>query len=183
MHHEAQQVLPRVLDAIGFRRGMLVGHSDGASIAAIYAGSGKDERLLGITLIAPHFFTEEMGLTEIAEAKIAYDDPSTGLRKRLSRWHKHVDNAFRGWNEAWMDPEFSKWDLTGFLKSIHMPVQVIQGVDDQYGTDAQVKIVQKLAPVPVDVVMLDGVKHSPHREAPDLTARAIASFASRVLAG
>jgi pimeloyl-ACP methyl ester carboxylesterase len=183
MQREAQQVLPRVLDAMGFRRGLLVGHSDGASIAAIYGGSRVDERICGLTLIAPHFFTEEMGLTEIAKAKTAYDDASTGLRKRLARWHKHVDNAFRGWNGAWLDPGFRKWDLTGFLKTIRTPVQVIQGVADQYGTDAQVKIVQKLASVPVEVVMLDGVKHSPHREAPDRTAQAIASFVARVLAG
>jgi pimeloyl-ACP methyl ester carboxylesterase len=172
-----------VLDAIDFRQGLLVGHSDGASIAAIHAGSVDDSRVRGITLIAPHFFTEEMGLTEIARAKVAYDDPATGLRQRLARWHKDVDNAFRGWNEAWLHPDFRKWDVTGFLRTIRTPVQVIQGVDDQYGTDAQVKIVEKLATVPVDVAMLDGVRHSPHREAPDRTVQAVAPFAARVLAG
>jgi pimeloyl-ACP methyl ester carboxylesterase len=181
MQHEAQQVLPRVLDAIGFRRGLLVGHSDGASIAAIYAGSVADDRVCGVTLIAPHFFTEDMGIAEIAKAKVAYDDPKTELRAKLARWHKDVDNAFRGWNGAWLDPEFRNWDLTEFLGPIRCPVQVIQGVDDQYGTAAQVQAVQELCRAPVDVTMLDGVKHSPHREAADRTAQMIARFAARVL--
>jgi len=181
MHHEAQQVLPRVLYAVGFQRGLLVGHSDGASIAAIYAGSVDDRRVRGITLIAPHFFTEDMGLAEIAKARIAYDDPATALRDRLARWHKHVDNAFRGWNAAWLDPGFRKWDLTTFLKTIRVPVQVIQGVDDQYGTAEQVRTAQRLVPGVVDAVMLDSVKHSPHREALDRTVQAIAAFAVRVL--
>jgi pimeloyl-ACP methyl ester carboxylesterase len=181
MHHEAKEVLPRVLGAIGLRRGLLIGHSDGASIAAIYAGSVEDERVCGIALIAPHFFTEDMGIVEIAKAKAVYDDPKTELRTKLARWHKDVDNAFCGWSGAWLDPEFRKWDLTEYLKTIRTPVQVIQGTDDQYGTDRQVKIVQQLCRSPVDVVMLDGVKHSPHREVPDRAARAIADFVARIL--
>src|SRR6266705_5072825 len=98
MHEEAREVLPKVLDAIGFRRGLLVGHSDGASIDAIYAGSVQDHRVRGLVLMAPHFFTEEPGLAEIAQAKIAYE--TTGLRQKLARQHQNVDNAFRGWNDA-----------------------------------------------------------------------------------
>ena len=181
MQTEAQDVLPRVLNAIGFRRGLMIGHSDGASIAAIYAGSVNDTRLLGITLIAPHFFTEDMGIAEIAKAKLAYDDPKTGLRERLARWHKDVDNAFRGWNDAWLDPAFRQWDISGFLPAIRTRVQVVQGVDDQYGTDKQVKMAQQRAGSTVEVVMLQAVKHSPHREAPDRLVAAIAQFAARVL--
>jgi pimeloyl-ACP methyl ester carboxylesterase len=181
MHQEAKEVLPRLLDAIDFRRGLLIGHSDGASIAAIYAGSVDDRRVRGVTLMAPHFFTEEMGIDEIAKAKAAYDDPKTELRKKLARWHKDVDNAFRGWSGAWLDPEFRKWDLTDFLKTIRVPVQVIQGVEDQYGTAEQVRVAQRLVTGPVDVAMLEGVKHSPHREAPDRTVKLIAGFAARVL--
>ena len=96
MHDEAREMLPRLLDAIGFRRGLLVGHSDGASIAAIYAGSHQDHRVGGLVLIAPHFFTEDAGIASIVEAKKAYE---TGdLRARLARWHADVDNAFKGWN-------------------------------------------------------------------------------------
>src|SRR5688572_17751613 len=102
MHDEARQVLPRLLDAIGFRRGLLFGHSDGASIAAIYTGSVQDHRVRGLILIAAHFFTEDMGIAAIARARDAY--ATTDLRQRLSRWHDHVDIAFRGWSDAWLDP-------------------------------------------------------------------------------
>jgi len=121
MHEEARAVLPKVLDTIGFRRGLLVGHSDGASIAAIYAGSVQDHRVRGLTLIAPHFFTEDMGIAEIARAKEAY--ATTDLRQKLGRWHADVDNAFRGWNDVWLDPEFRKWDITESLAFIRVPVR------------------------------------------------------------
>ncbi len=181
MQREGERVLPRILDAIGFARGMLVGHSDGASIAAVYAGSTQDARVRGATLIAPHFFTEDMGLAEIAKARTAFDDPATGLRERLARWHKDVDNAFRGWNDAWLDPQFRRWNITAYLDAVRTPLQVIQGTDDQYGTARQVATVQERCNCPVEVVMLDGVRHSPHREAPERAAEAIARFAARVL--
>ena len=102
MHHEAKQVLPKVLWAIGFQRGLLIGHSDGASIATLYAGNTQDHRVTGLVLIAPHFFVEDMGLAAIAQAKVAFE---TGdLRARLARWHTDVDAAFKGWNGAWPDP-------------------------------------------------------------------------------
>ena len=137
MHDEARETLPRLLDAIGFQRGLLIGHSDGASIAAIYAGSHQDHRVGGLVLIAPHFFTEDVGLTSIEEARKAY---ATGdLRQRLARWHADVDNAFKGWNGAWLDPEFRKWDITEFLAYIRVPVLIVQGEDDQYGTAKQIE--------------------------------------------
>jgi len=178
MHAEAQKVLPRVFDAVGFQSGFLIGHSDGASIAAIYAGAAQDDRVKGITLIAPHFFTEEKGLIEIGKAKVAYE--TGNLREKLARWHKHVDAAFLGWNGAWLDPEFRKWNLEEFLPLIRCPVLVIQGVDDQYGTDAQVKVVQEKCRVLVDVAMLPGVQHSPHREAPDAAIAKIAQFVAKL---
>ena len=102
MTREALDVLPGVLDAIGFRYGILLGHSDGASIAAIYAGGVEDFRVRGLVLMAPHFFTEEAGLQAIAAAKTAYEGGD--LRERLAKYHGHVDNAFYGWNGAWLDP-------------------------------------------------------------------------------
>jgi pimeloyl-ACP methyl ester carboxylesterase len=178
MHEEAQQILPRVLDAVEFRQGLLVGHSDGASIAAIFQGSVGDPRVRGITLIAPHFFTEDAGLVEIAKARDAYH---VSLKEKLARWHKDVDAAFLGWNGVWLDAEFRKWNIEKYLTTIRVPVQVIQGVDDQYGTIAQVEAVKAGCPVPVDVIMLEGVRHSPHREAADATVDAIAGFARRIL--
>src|SRR5262245_2855184 len=179
MHDEARETLPRVLEAIGFQRGLLVGHSDGASIAAIYAGSHQDHRVGGLVLIAPHFFTEDSGLAAIAEAKKAYarDD----LRARLSRWHANVDNAFMGWNDAWLDPEFRKWDITEFLAYVRVPVLIVQGEDDQYGTVKQIEVAQAECYCPVEVALLPGARHSPQREAPEPTLKTILDFVARTL--
>jgi pimeloyl-ACP methyl ester carboxylesterase len=178
MHDEAERALPRLLDAIGFRRGYLVGHSDGASIAAIYAGSHEDHRVRGLSLIAPHFLVEDVGLAEISKAKAAYE---TGdLKPRLARWHKHVDSAFLGWNGAWLDPEFRKWDISEFLAYIRVPVQIVQGAEDQYGTVRQIEVAREECYCPVDVVLLDGIRHSPHREAPETAVRTIAAFVAHV---
>src|SRR5207237_4124539 len=124
MHEEALDVLARVLDAIGLRRGLLVGHSDGASIATIYAGSVQDHRVRGVVLIAPHFFTEEMGLAEIRRARKSFD--SGALRERLKPYHADVDTEFRSWNEPWLHPDFQKWDITEALGYIRVPVLIVQ---------------------------------------------------------
>jgi pimeloyl-ACP methyl ester carboxylesterase len=179
MHEEARNVLPRLLDAIGFRRGLFVGHSDGASIAAIYAGSIQDHRVRGLVLIAPHFLTEDAGIAEIARAKTAYE--TTDLRQKLARWHADVDNAFRGWNDAWLDPGFRKWDITDVLAYIRVPVLIVQGADDQYGTVRQIEVAQEECYCPVDVALLPGVRHAPHREAPDLLLRTVSDFTNRLL--
>jgi pimeloyl-ACP methyl ester carboxylesterase len=179
MHEEAREVLPKLLDAIGFRRGLLLGHSDGASIAAIYAGSVEDHRVRGLLLIAPHFFTEDMGIAEIARAKEAYE--STDLRARLARWHADVDNAFRGWNDAWLDPAFRAWDITEPLAYIRVPILIVQGEDDQYGTVKQIEVAQEDCYCPVEVALLPGVRHAPHREAPALLLATVSEFTNRLL--
>ena len=180
MHDEARDVLPALLDAIGFQRGLLIGHSDGASIAAIYAGSHQDHRLSGLVLMAPHFFTEDRGIAAIVEAKAAYE--TTDLKSKLARWHKDPDNAFYGWNGAWLDPEFRKWDITEQLAYIRVPILIVQGADDQYGTVAQIEAAERECYCPVEVALLPGVKHSPQREAADATLKAIKDFAKRALA-
>ena len=179
MQREALDVLPELLDAIGFQRGLLVGHSDGASIAAIYAGGVQDHRIRAIALIAPHFIVEDISVTSIAEIKTAYE--TTGLKSKLARWHKHVDNAFHGWNRAWLDPKFRGWDISEYLAYVRVPIAIIQGTEDQYGTIRQVEIAQEECYCPVDVTMLDGAGHSPHREAPGATLNAISDFANAVL--
>ena len=119
MSREARFSLPALLDAIGLKRGILLGHSDGASIAAIYAGEHADERIKGLILMAPHLFTEEMGLASIAEARRAYE---TGdLRARLAKYHAHVDVAFRGWNDAWLDPGFKGLEHRGCGRPLACP--------------------------------------------------------------
>ena len=177
MQREAE-LLPRILDAIGFRQGILVGHSDGASIATIYAGAYSDHRIKGISLIAPHFVVEEMTVAAIAEAKTAYE--TSDLRQRLARWHRDVDNAFYGWNAAWLDPEFRHFDITASLSSLPMPVQIIQGEQDQYGTVLQIEIAQKACSSPPQIRLLPGVRHSPHREAKLETIAGISAFVTSI---
>jgi len=179
MHREALDVLPKLLDQIGFRRGILLGHSDGASIAAIYAGGVQDHRIRAIALMAPHFIVEDISVKSIAEIKTAYE--TTNLREKLARWHTDVDNAFHGWNGAWLDPAFRNWDISEYLAYIRVPVAIIQGADDQYGTIRQVEIAQEECYCPVDVTMLAGAGHSPHREATGATLDAISEFANAVL--
>ena len=179
MHREALEVLPKLLDDIGFRRGVLVGHSDGASIAAIYAGGVQDHRVRAIALIAPHFIVEDISVTSIAGIKTAYE--TTNLREKLARWHKDVDNAFYGWNGAWLDPSFRNWDISEYLAYIRVPIAIIQGADDQYGTLRQVEIAREECYCPVDVTLVRGAGHSPHREAPGATLQAISDFANAVL--
>jgi len=179
MHIEATDVLPKVLDAIGFRRGLLLGHSDGASIAAIYAGSRQDHRVQGVVMIAPHFIVEDISVKSIAEIKVTYE--STELKAKLARWHKHVDNAFYGWNGAWLDPKFRDWDISEYLAYIRVPVAIIQGERDQYGTMRQVEIAREECYCPVEVTEVPEAGHSPHREAPGATLDAITQFAGAVL--
>jgi pimeloyl-ACP methyl ester carboxylesterase len=179
MHDEALDVLPKLLDAIGFRRGILIGHSDGASIAAIYAGGVQDHRVRGLSLIAPHFVVEDVSISSIAAAKQAYEN--TDLRDKLARWHKHVDVAFRGWNEAWLDPEFRNWDISESLAYIRVPVQIVQGEADQYGTLLQIEIATEECYCPVDVTILPGIGHAPQREAPNRTLIAVSDFVNRIL--
>jgi pimeloyl-ACP methyl ester carboxylesterase len=179
MTREARDVVPIVLGAIGFRRGVLLGHSDGASIAAIYAGLFDDRRLKGLVLIAPHLFTEESGLASIAEAKRAYE---TGdLKARLMKYHAHVDAAFLGWNGAWLDPDFRDWTIEEYVERWRAPALIIQGADDQYGTYAQVRAIHKRAPTTVESMMLDNCRHSPQAEQPQATLDAIVAFCKKRL--
>ena len=179
MDEEAREVLPRVLAAIGFRRGIILGHSDGASIATIYAGSVQDHRVRGIVLIAPHFFTEEMGLAEIRRARKSFD--SGALRERLKSYHADVDTAFRSWNEPWLHPDFEKWDITEALGYIRVPILIVQGENDQYGTLKQIEVAREQCFCPVEAAILPGIRHIPYREAPELTVETVAAFINRLL--
>jgi pimeloyl-ACP methyl ester carboxylesterase len=179
MHDEARDVLPRLLYAIGFRRGLLMGQSDGASIAAIYAGSHQDHRVGGLMLIAPHFVVEDVTVASIAAMGEAY--ASAGLRARLSRWHANVDCAFKGWHDTWLQPGFRQWSVAEQLAYIRVPILIVQGEDDQYGTVRQIEMARQECYCPVEVALLPGVKHSPQSEAPEVTLKAIGDFVGRVL--
>jgi pimeloyl-ACP methyl ester carboxylesterase len=178
MHDEARVILPKLLDAIGFQRGFLIGHSDGASIATIYAGSHQDHRLDGLVLLAPHFIVEDLSIASIREAKVAYE--TADLKAKLARWHKDADNAFRGWNDAWLDPKFRDWDISEELAYVRVPILIVQGKNDQYGTIRQIEIAEDECYCPVEVAMLDA-KHSPQREAAAETLQSISEFCTRIL--
>ena len=179
MHEEARDSVPKVLDAIGLERGILLGHSDGASIAAIYAGTHQDHRVSGLVLMAPHFIVEDLSVKSIAEAREAYNKGD--LRARLSKWHPNVDVAFRGWNDVWLDNDFREWDISEELAYIRVPILIVQGEDDQYGTLRQIEIAQEECYCPVEVALLPGVKHQPHREGTEATLKAITEFVARIL--
>jgi pimeloyl-ACP methyl ester carboxylesterase len=179
MTDEARDTLPLVLDAIGFRYGLLVGHSDGASIAAIYAGSHQDHRVRGLVLIAPHFICEDITHASIAELRKEFE--AGELRSRLARWHADVDATVRGWSDVWLGPDFRAWDISEYLAYIRVPVLIVQGEDDHYGTVRQIAIVQEECYCPVEVALLPGARHSPQREAPEATMRVVTEFIARLL--
>lgn len=174
MDEEALDILPRVLTQAGIKRTVLVGHSDGGSIAAIYAGAMHDKRVLGLVLIAAHFFVEQQNISSIEQIGHTYE---TGdLRSRLARYHREPDVAFYGWNRAWLDPRFRSFDLSDHLRQIRVPVLALQGADDPYGTDEQLRMVERLVPAPLATQLIPGARHSPHLEAKDATLAAIAGF-------
>jgi len=178
MHDEARDVLPRVLDAAKIRKAVLLGHSDGASIAAIYAGTAQDFRVRGLILLAPHFFVESMALASIAAARVAYAE--TGLRTRLGRYHADPDHAFFGWNDAWLDPAFGGWRIDDVLPYIRVPILALQGDVDEYGTAEQLRVAEREATCPVETMLIEHANHAPHLSAPEPVLAAAASFTHRL---
>jgi len=180
MHDEAAQILPAVLDAAGVRKAILIGHSDGASIATIYAGSRQDFRVRGLVLMAPHFFVEDVSIRSIEAAKRAYE---TGdLRDRLARYHADVDAAFYGWNGPWLDAAFRAWRIDDHVAHIRVPILIVQGAADEYGTAAQIAVAEEAAYCPVEVATFERSGHAPQFDRPDETLDAVAAFVHRVLA-
>jgi pimeloyl-ACP methyl ester carboxylesterase len=177
MHDEARHWLPRVIEASGFEDVVLIGHSDGASIAAIHAAEAPHPKLRGLVLMAPHFFVEDVSLASIARAGAAYE--AGELKPRLERHHgANVDNAFWGWNTSWLDPAFRDWDIRALLPHINMPTLLIQGAADEYGTLAQVEAAQGGIAAPLTTLVLPQCRHSPHRDQPEATLAAIVAFLS-----
>ena len=173
MHDEALGTLPVLLDALGIDRPILIGHSDGASIALIHAGSGV-RPVRALIALAPHVFVEDLSIAGIEQARLAYD--RNDLRAKLGRYHADVDSAFRGWNDIWLSPTFRDWNIEGVLPGIACPLLLIQGRDDEYGTLAQLDAIERGVSGPVERVELDDCGHSPHRDQPDATLTAIGDF-------
>lgn len=174
MHHEAKVVLPELLRQFEIRRPIVLGHSDGASIALIYAGAWP-QQVRALILEAPHVFVEDLSVQSIANMRILFE--STDLPQKLARYHDHVEETFRGWNNIWLDPDFRSWNIEECLAPITCPVLLIQGENDEYGTLAQVQSIQRRIPT-TQTRILPRCGHSPHRDQPDLTLEAVGKFVS-----
>jgi pimeloyl-ACP methyl ester carboxylesterase len=172
MDHEAKVILPELLRQFQIEHPILLGHSDGASIALIYAGTWPD-RVRGLVLEAPHVFVEDFGLRSTVAIRKVYE--STELREKLARYHDHVDEMFRGWNDIWLEPQFREWNIEEYLEAITCPTLVIQGENDEYGTVAHVEAIQRRVPG-AQALILPGCGHSPHRDQPTPTLEAICKF-------
>lgn len=183
MHDQARDVLPALLRAVGVDarrdRPVLFGHSDGGSIALLYAAM-HPQAVAGIAVAAPHIFVEDITIASIEQARDAY--LSTDLRARLARYHDDPDSAFRGWNDVWLDPAFRAWNIEGYLPRIRCPILAIQGEDDEYGTLEQVRGIARLAPQ-ARVLALPDCRHSPHRDQPGILNRELAGFVAGIARG
>jgi pimeloyl-ACP methyl ester carboxylesterase len=180
MHDEGLRVLPRLLAAAEIQECILVGHSDGGSIAIIYAGGTAAPQLKGLITEAAHVFCEELTLASIQRAKAAYEQGD--LRNRLTRFHgSNTQCAFQGWNDAWLHPDFVHWNLEEYLPAITVPMLVIQGEDDPYGTRRQVETIARQAGAGARVLMLAGCGHSPHRDQEDTVLEAMQAYIASLL--
>lgn len=178
MHDEARGALPELLEKEGIEDAILVGHSDGASIALIYAGE-DGRRVRAVVAMAPHVIVEDVCVRSIAALEADYLDEATEVRKKLAKHHADVDGAFRGWADAWLDPGFRSWDLRGVLPGVRVPVLVIQGEEDEYGTSAQVDAVCSGVSGPSERLMLARCGHVPQRDRREETLGAIVGFVRR----
>lgn len=177
MHDEGILALPELLEALGIERPLLVGHSDGASIALLHAG-GTGRAVAGLVLMAPHVFVEELTVASIAAAGEAFR--TTDLPRRLGRYHQDVESTFRGWNEIWLSPAFRDWNIEGFLPGIRAPALLIQGADDEYGSAAQLEALERGLGGPVERLWLADCRHSPHRDQEAASLAAIAAFVQAI---
>lgn len=171
MHVQALEVLPALLKALDVRKApWLFGHSDGGSIALLYAAH---HATTGVVALAPHIRVEDVSVSCIALAKETYEN--TDLRQRLARYHVDVDSAFWGWNRIWLAPEFRDWSIEQELSSITCPVLAVQGINDEYGTLAQIRDIQRLVPH-TELLELENCAHSPHRDQPQALTQACLTF-------
>ena len=177
-HRQAHEFVPAFLEAVGVgrtsERPWLFGHSDGGSMALLYASRFP---VAGLVLLAPHVFVEDLSVASIALARQAYRE--TDLRARLARHHADVDAVFWRWNRIWLDPRFRTWNIEDALPRIACPVLAVQGLDDEYGTLAQLDAIERGAPQTRRIELAD-CRHSPHRDQPELVTSAVAEFIQQV---
>jgi pimeloyl-ACP methyl ester carboxylesterase len=172
MHDEALTVLPDLLKNLKIENPILIGHSDGASIALIHAGAGNPVR--GVAAMAPHVFVEELGLESIRKAQHTFE--TTDLPQRLGTYHRDARKTFYLWNDAWLAPGFRRWNIEQYLPGIRCPVLAIQGEQDEYGTTAQLEAIARQVSGPCELLKLPNCGHSPHRDQPEETLRVLTNF-------
>jgi pimeloyl-ACP methyl ester carboxylesterase len=173
MHRQAHEVLPALLSALHVEQPVwLFGHSDGGSIALLYAARFP-ERTAGAVVLAPHIVVEELSVRSIEQARVTYLE--TDLRERLAKYHDDPDSAFWGWNDIWLHPPFKQWSIEDEIGSIACPLLAVQGVDDEYGTMEQIRGIARRVPQ-TQLLALDDCGHSPHRDQPDALIEAVRDF-------
>jgi pimeloyl-ACP methyl ester carboxylesterase len=177
MHKEALETLPEVLDALSIREPVLIGHSDGASISIIHAGSGR-QRVRGLILMAPHVFVEDITVAAITHAKAAFE--TADFAAKLGRYHEDAVGAFRAWSDVWLHPDFRAWNIEACLPRISVPALLIQGEDDQYGTMAQIEALERQLGGSVETAVLARCAHTPHVDQTPATLAAITQFVESV---
>ena len=177
MHREAEETLPELLSKLGVERPILIGHSDGASIALIYAGSHVDA-VRGLVALAPHVFVEDISVRSIEEATVAFE--TTDMPKKLARYHTDARRTFYGWNDIWLHPDFRRWNIEAYLPRIRCPVLAVQGVDDEYGTMAQIETIAARVVGPCEIVKIEACGHRLHRDQHDATLEVIARFVAQI---
>jgi pimeloyl-ACP methyl ester carboxylesterase len=181
MERQAREVLPRLFARLDIgpdrAKPWLFGHSDGGSIALIYAATFP-EQVAGVVAVAPHIFVEDASIASIEAAREAYR--LTDIKARLARYHDDPDSAFWGWNEVWLDPRFRDWSIEAMLVRLSCPILAVQGEDDEYGTLAQIEGIRRHAPQ-TELAVLANCGHSPHRDRPEALTRIVVEFILRHL--
>ena len=184
MHRQAFEVLPALLKELGIDtekdKPRLFGHSDGGSIALLFAAM-YPSNIAGLIVVAPHIFVEELSVRSIEKAKLAYQTTALpNLRSQLARYHDDVDSAFWGWNNIWLNPTFRHWNLTQAIKTITCPLLAVQGLDDEYGTLEQIHGIKRVLPA-TQLLELADCGHSPHRDQPAVLIEACVAFVMSVV--
>jgi pimeloyl-ACP methyl ester carboxylesterase len=179
MHTEALHVLPEIIGRVVGQTPILVGHSDGASIALIYAGSGQ--RAEGLILLAPHVLVEPVGIHGITAIRDGFDE--SGLGTRMAAYHHQPETTFHGWAEVWLSPGFRSWNIEEYLPAIDCPLLLIQGEEDEYGTMKHVELIEAAVAGPVERLVVPGTGHSPHLADSESVVAAAARFIAAISAG
>ena len=179
MHTQALNLLPQILKQAGIKKYILIGHSDGGSIGIIFSGSTNTKGLKGLITLAAHVFCEQCSVDSIKQAKKNYEQKD--LKKALQKYHgSNTDNAFRGWNNAWLNPNFMNWNIEKYLKKIKVPMLAVQGKDDQYGTDKQIAPIESQVNS-IGSFLLDNCRHSPHLDQPEAVLKIMTKFIHQII--